>query len=166
MNVSKCLCVVAALSLTAVVRASAIKPVVEPVAISEVRLAESDFLHRQRLDVSYLLALDADRLLAPYRKEAGLAPKAANYTNWENTGLDGHMGGHYLSALSYMWAATGHEEIGRRLDYVLSELQQCQQAGGSGYLGGVPQSAALWGEIARGDIRAATFALNDRWVPL
>lgn len=166
MNVSKCLCVVAALSLTAVVRASAINPVVEPVAISEVRLAESDFLHRQRLDVSYLLALDADRLLAPYRKEAGLAPKAANYTNWENTGLDGHMGGHYLSALSYMWAATGHEEIGRRLDYVLSELQQCQQAGGSGYLGGVPQSAALWGEIARGDIRAATFALNDRWVPL
>ena len=139
---------------------------VESFPISQVRLGDSPFLHNQRLDVSYLLALDADRLLAPYRKEAGLQPKADNYTNWENTGLDGHMGGHYLSALSYMWAATGHEEIGRRLDYVLSELQACQQARGDGYLGGVPQSDSIWSQIARGDIRAASFGLNDRWVPL
>ena len=139
---------------------------VETFPVSQVRLSNSPFLHNQRLDISYLLALDADRLLAPYRKEAGLQPKADNYSNWENTGLDGHMGGHYLSALSYMWAATGHEEIGRRLDYVLSELQACQQARTDGYLGGVPQSDAIWSEIARGDIRAASFGLNDRWVPL
>ncbi len=134
--------------------------------VSQVRLLPSAFLHRQQLDICYLLALDADRLMAPYRKEAGLPPKAENYTNWENTGLDGHICGHYLSALSYMWAATGHEEIGRRLDYVLTELSACQEAGGNGYLGGVPQSMSLWAEIARGDIRAASFGLNDRWVPL
>ena len=38
--------------------------------------------------------LDADRLLAPYFREAGLETKAINYPNWENTGLDGHIGGH------------------------------------------------------------------------
>ena len=50
------------------------------------------------MDIRYLLGIDPDRLLAPYLKEAGLSPKAKNYTNWENTGLDGHIGGHYLSA--------------------------------------------------------------------
>ena len=59
-----------------------------------------------------------------HRKEAGLSPKAENYTNWENTGLDGHIGGHYVSALSYMYASTGNEEIKRRLDYMISELDQ------------------------------------------
>ena len=70
------------------------------------------------MDVRYLLGLDPDRLLAPYLKGAGLEPKADNYTNWENTGLDGHIGGHYVSALSYMYAATGDEEIKQRLDYM------------------------------------------------
>ncbi|MDB5011823.1 MAG: glycosyl hydrolase [Daejeonella sp.] len=41
-----------------------------------------------------MLALDPDRLLAPYLPEAGLTPKKPNYGNWENTGLDGHIGSH------------------------------------------------------------------------
>ena len=68
---------------------------------------------------------DPDRLLAPYLKGAGLEPKADNYTNWENTGLDGHIGGHYVSALSYMYAATGNEEIKQRLDYMLCRIETC-----------------------------------------
>ena len=98
---------------------------VETFPISSVRLGESQFLKNQQADISYLLGLDADRLLAPYLKEAGLPPKADNYTNWENTGLDGHVGGHYLSALAYMLAATGNQEIGARMDYYLSELLRC-----------------------------------------
>jgi uncharacterized protein len=38
-----------------------------------------------------------DRLLAPSSKEAGLPEKTITYPNWD--GLDGHMAGHYLSAL-------------------------------------------------------------------
>jgi hypothetical protein len=75
--------------------------------LSEVRLLPGVFEHAQELDRQYLLTLDADRLLAPYLREAGLTPKAQSYTNWENTGLDGHIGGHYLSALAMMWASTG-----------------------------------------------------------
>ena len=134
--------------------------------ISQVRLTDSRFLRNQQADIHYLLGLDADRLLAPYLKEAGLTPKADNYTNWENTGLDGHIGGHYLSALSYMYAATGHQEIERRMDYMLGELARCQQAAGDGYLCGVPGGRQMWQQIARGDIRAGSFGLNDRWVPL
>ncbi|MBR0049040.1 MAG: glycoside hydrolase family 127 protein [Prevotella sp.] len=138
---------------------------IESFPISSVRLADSQFLKNQQADIHYLLGLDVDRLLAPYLKGAGLTPKADNYSNWENTGLDGHIGGHYLSALSYMFAATGNAEIEARMDYMLSELKRCQDAA-DGYLGGIPDPKKIWGEIARGDIRANSFGLNDRWVPL
>ena len=141
-------------------------PKVEYFGISDVRLTQSAFKHAEDMDIQYLLALNPDRLLAPYLKGAGLPPKADNYTNWENTGLDGHIGGHYLSALSFMYAATGNEEIGRRLDYVLSELKRCQDNAGDGYLCGVPDGRKMWKEIEQGNVRAATFGLNDRWVPL
>ena len=139
---------------------------IETFPISSVRLADSQFQKNQQLDIHYLLALDADRLLAPYLKGAGLTPKAENYSNWENTGLDGHIGGHYVSALSYMVAATDNEEISQRLDYVLSELKRCQDARWDGYLGGIPNPNEIWGQIAKGDIRANSFGLNNRWVPL
>ena len=132
--------------------------------ISDVKLTESQFLKNQNADIHYILGLDADRLLAPYMKEAGLKPKAENYSNWENTGLDGHIGGHYLSALSYMYAATEHPEIGARLDYFLSELKRCQDK--DGYLSGVPGGRKIWQELHDGNIRANSFGLNDRWVPL
>ncbi|SHK43944.1 hypothetical protein SAMN04488028_10515 [Reichenbachiella agariperforans] len=135
-------------------------------SLEDVRLLESPFLHAQELDKQYLLELNADRLLAPFLREAGLKPKAENYTNWENTGLDGHIGGHYLSALSQMYASTGDQEIKNRLDFMLTELNACQQANNNGYIGGVPDGKVIWKEIAQGNIRAGAFGLNDRWVPL
>lgn len=154
-------------ALAAALSASAQLPTrIETFPISSVRLGDSQFLRNQQADIHYLLGLNADRLLAPYLKEAGLKPKAENYTNWENTGLDGHIGGHYLSALSYMLAATGNKEIETRLNYVLDELRRCQNAAGDGYLCGVPNGRKIWKEIAGGNIRAASFGLNDRWVPL
>lgn len=134
--------------------------------VENVRLTDGDFKKAQDMDIDYILTLDPDRLLAPYRKEAGLSPKAENYTNWENTGLDGHIGGHYLSALSYMYAATGNPEIGNRLIYFLNELKLCQDASGNGYLSGIPGGKTMWAEIAEGKIDAASFSLNGRWVPL
>ena len=121
-----------------------IKTQVETFPINDVRLTESQFLRNQQADIHYLMGLDADRLLAPYLKGAGLTPKAENYSNWENTGLDGHIGGHYLSALSYMFAATGNREVEQRMDYFLKELKRCQDAAGNGYLGGVPDPKKIW----------------------
>ena len=57
------------------------------------------------------------------------------------------MAGHYLSALSYMYAATGNKEIKARLDYMISELKRCQDAAGDGYLCGVPNGRKMWKEI-------------------
>jgi DUF1680 family protein len=132
----------------------------------EVRLLDGVFKQAQQTDLHYMLALDVDRLLMPYLREAGLKPTVQSYPNWENTGLDGHIGGHYLTALSLMYAATGDQRIEKRLKYVLAELKKCQDASPTGYIGGVPGSVKLWEEIARGKIDAGTFSLNGKWVPL
>ena len=137
----------------------------ESFPLSSVRLLESPFKVAQQTDLKYILSLDADRLLAPYFKEAGLETKVINYPNWENTGLDGHIGGHYISALAEMYAATGNQKIKQRLDYMLDGLEKCQQKNGNGYIGGVPGSKALWDEIAQGKIEAGSFSLNNKWVP-
>ena len=134
--------------------------------LQEVRLLESPFKRAQDNNVRYLLELDADRLLSPFLREAGLEPKAPSYTNWENTGLDGHIGGHYLSGLSLLYASTADARIAERLEYMISELKRVQDAHGDGYIGGVPGGKAMWQEIAAGNIRAASFDLNGKWVPL
>lgn len=152
--------------LTSCTRSEQVPEQIQSFNLSDIRLLDSDFRHAQEMDMRYILGIDPDRLLAPYLKEAGLTPKADNYTNWENTGLDGHVGGHYLSALSYMYASTGNDEIKRRLDYFISELKRCADADGNGYISGVPEGKQIWKEISEGDIRAESFGLNKRWVPL
>lgn len=154
-----------ALCLPSFVGFSQVKPL-QAFPLTSVRLLESPFKQAQQTDLKYMLALNPDRLLAPYLHEAGIEPKAPSYGNWENTGLDGHIGGHYLSALSLMYASTGNPEIKKRIDYMVAGLQACQQKSGDGYVGGVPGGKAMWQQIAKGNIKAATFSLNDKWVPL
>lgn len=134
--------------------------------LQDVKLLDSPFRQAQQTDLHYILSLNPDRLLAPFLREAGLTPKAPSYTNWENTGLDGHIGGHYLSALSLMYAATGDTAVYNRLNYMLNELHRAQQTVGTGFIGGTPGSLQLWKEIKAGNIRAGGFDLNGKWVPL
>ncbi|WP_028295959.1 glycoside hydrolase family 127 protein [Olivibacter sitiensis] len=134
-------------------------------SLEDVRLTESPFSEAQETDRAYIMKLDPDRLLAPFRKEADLAVRKESYGNWESTGLDGHIGGHYLSALANMYASTADSAIGKRLEYMISELADCQKSNGNGYVGGIPDGKALWKEIAEGKIEASSFSLNGKWVP-
>ncbi len=133
--------------------------------LSQVRLLDGPFKHAQEVDRAYLLALDLDRLLAPFRIEAGLAPKASKYPNWESSGLDGHTAGHYLTALAQMWADTGDPELKRRLDTMVDELAECQRAKGDGYVGGIPGGRKLWADVAAARLDFQSFSLNGAWVP-
>ena len=125
--------------------------------LSDVKLLDGPFRHARDLNIEVLLKYDVDRLLAPYRKEAGLPERAKSYPNWE--GLDGHVGGHYLSAMAMNYAATGNAECKKRMDYMISELKACQEANalkypewGIGYVGGIPNSAGLWPKIKAGEV--------------
>ena len=134
--------------------------------LSSVKLLPSMFYDAQQMDKAYILKLDADRLLAPYLREAGLNPLKESYGNWENTGLDGHVGGHYLTACALMYAATGDTVMLSKVDYFVNWIKKCQDANSNGYVGGIPGGQKMWEEIAKGDIREGTFSLNGKWVPL
>ncbi len=134
---------------------------VESFRLDQVSLLNSPFLDAEQTDLKYMLKLEPDRLLAPFLREAGLQPKAPSYGNWENTGLDGHTAGHYLTALAQMYAATGSPECKKRLDYMVSELGRCQTANANGYVGGVPRGNSMWAKMKKGDLSE----FNKEWVP-
>ncbi|WP_229423706.1 beta-L-arabinofuranosidase domain-containing protein [Massilia frigida] len=133
--------------------------------LADVRLAAGPFLDAQSTNLRYLMALEPDKLLAPFMREAGLPLKQESYGNWESSGLDGHMGGHYLSAMALMYAATGDREVLARLNYTIAKLKQCQEANGNGYLGGIPGGSDAWQAIAKGKLEADNFSVNGKWVP-
>lgn len=145
---------------------------VEFAADEVVLRAGSEFYDAQETARRYILELDTDRLLAPYRREAGLKPLVRDghvvesYPNWESTGLDGHILGHYLSGVAGFWALEHDDAFLMKTRYVLSVLEECQEAKGTGFVGGMPHSARLFDELKRGDIRAQAFDLNGSWVPL
>lgn len=123
--------------------------------LGDITLLDGPLKHARDLNVQVLLKYDCDRMLAPYREEAGLQPRKPSYPNWD--GLDGHVGGHYLSALAIN-AATGNEECRKRMEYMISELQlvldannQRPEAWCHNYIGGVPNSAKMWTAFSKGD---------------
>ena len=135
-------------------------------SLQEVKLTGGPFKHAQDVDLRYILALNPDKLLAPYLIDAGIPVKAPRYGNWESSGLDGHIGGHYLSALAMMYASTGNAELKKRLTYMVDQLARCQTKNGNGYVGGIPQGKVFWERIHNGDIDGSSFGLNNTWVPL
>lgn len=135
--------------------------------------------HAQDVNLQTLLQYDVDRLLAPYRKEAGLEPRKPSFPNWD--GLDGHVGGHYLTALAInaahitkkgekdKTAFVLEKQCRERMLYMISELKECAEASaknnpdwGVGYVGGIPGSKDIWPKFAKGDFSA----FNAAWVPL
>ena len=133
--------------------------------LSQITLLEGPLKHARDLNIETLLKYDCDRLMAPYRKEAGLTPKAKCYPNWD--GLDGHVGGHYLTAMAIN-AATGNEECRKRMEYIINEIEECAEANcknhpqwGVGYMGGMPNSQNIWNGFKDGDFRV----YSGSWAP-
>ena len=133
--------------------------------LSQITLLEGPLKHARDLNIETLLKYDCDRLMAPYRKEAGLTPKAKCYPNWD--GLDGHVGGHYLTAMAIN-AATGNKECRKRMEYIISEIAECAEANcknhpqwGVGYMGGMPNSQNIWNGFKDGDFRV----YSGSWAP-
>jgi DUF1680 family protein len=165
----------------------------QPLPLSAVRLTGGPLQHAQELDAKYLLELRPDRMLYYLRLRAGLTNKTeSGYGGWDGAGrqLTGHIAGHYLSAVSYMFAATGDPRFKERADYIVGELKEIQDKQGDGYLGalmarapegaGATNTAADGGrrgqdkvadgkgrfaEITTGVIQSGGFDLNGMWSP-
>ena len=134
--------------------------------IGDVKLLDGPFKHARDLNLEVLLQYDVDRLLAPFRAEAGLPKKAEYYPNW--AGLDGHIAGHYLTAMAMNWQMTGNPECKRRMEYMIDEMAEVAAANavnhpswGAGYIGGIPNSDELWSTYMNGNFRL----YQSAWAP-
>jgi DUF1680 family protein len=110
--------------------ADKVTPAVVPFALQDVRLLDGPFKRAMELDQQYLLAIDVDQLLHNFRVNAGLPSSAAPLGGWEapDVELRGHTAGHYLSALSLMYASTGDARFKTRADRLVAELARIQDA--------------------------------------
>lgn len=134
--------------------------------LTAIQLTEgSPFAHAQQLDEAYLLKLEPNRLLNRFYKNAHLTEKDSVYGGWEREGLSGHTLGHYLSAISLMYATTGKTVFKDRATYIVGELARCQAARQTGYVGAIPNEDSIFGRVANGDIESGGFDLNGGWSP-
>jgi uncharacterized protein len=143
-----------------------------PLPMNSVRLTGGPLKKAEDLDAAYLLELQPERMLAFLRQRAGLDPKAQGYGGWDGPGrqLTGHILGHYLSAVSMMYASTGDVRFKQRADEVVSELQNIQNAQGDGYIGALMDGKGVDGKVrfqdlSKGEIHSGGFDLNGLWSP-
>lgn len=153
--------------------------------LEEVTLLDSPLRNAMLRNDSLLLDYDADRLLTPFIRQAGLSNVSGgpyegwttlhpSFSNWglSNWSLEGHVGGHYLTALALAYAACDNAalkaKLKERLDYCLAVLKDCQDAfdgnteGMEGFIGGQPINQ-IWTGLYKGDL--APFKQYGGWVP-
>jgi uncharacterized protein len=133
-----------------------------------VTLLDGPFKSMQDADHAYLIRLEPDRLLAQFRVEAGLEPKAKPYGGWESPAapgtirsLAGHSLGHYLSAISLMYQITGDHRLLDRVSYISKEWKECQDKRGDGSLVAFPFARELENDIRAGKVET----IDNYWAP-
>lgn len=142
----------------------------EPFDQADVRLLDSAFKQAMEKDKEYLLRLDPKRLLAWFEKQAGLL-QGDPYLGWDRKGMGPGAGqwgiGHYLSACSEMYRASGDARFLERVNMVVETLAKCQKLEGNAGLIISDKEKKGYAEIAAGDVKADGKAvLNGMFVPL
>ncbi|MEY8515620.1 beta-L-arabinofuranosidase domain-containing protein [Lachnospiraceae bacterium 29-84] len=141
----------------------------EQFGLDEVLVTDAYYKGAQDVDIAFLKKFDNDRLIAGFRENAGIKTNAVRYNGWENGLLAGHSAGHYLSAAAQAIQATGDEELGAKLEEIISGLKECQEAAGNyggskeGFLFGAnvqdTSNVEKQFDIVQGD------AQGNTWVP-
>ena len=153
--------------------------------LNEVTLLDGPMKEAVDGNARLLLQYDADRLLTPFIRQAGLLTRrGGTYEGWEiahpsfsNWGLsdwslEGHVGGHYLSALALAYTQVTDDalrtQLKQRLGHCLSVLKDCQDAysadthGLKGFIGGQPINQ-VWTGLYANDL--TEFRKYGGWVP-
>lgn len=147
--------------------------------LSEVRITAGPLRDAMVINARMLLDYDADRLMTPFVREAKLDKAGSKYEGWNakhpsfrNWGdyswsLEGHVGGHYITALALGYNAMKDDpelnslalQMKERMDYCLNIMKDCQDAyngnteGMEGFIGGQPYTE-MWTGLYKGDLAA------------
>ena len=132
--------------------------------LQDVVINDGPFRHAQDLNDQVLLQYDLGRLMQPYENQAGLPESGKAFENWGGTyGLQGHVGGHYISALAISYASCQDTavkaQLKERMDRFVTRLKECQQvwdqhanAKMHGYCGAVYKSEQVFTTLAAGNM--------------
>ncbi len=123
-------------------------------SLSDVELLDEYELSAFNLEVAYLKKLDADKLLRGFCDIAGVSSSATKYGGWENSSIQGHTLGHYLTAVSQAYAVTGDAELLEKVNHIVDVLAECQAD--NGYVAAIPESHYI--QIESGNT-------SGTWVP-
>ncbi|TKK68058.1 glycosyl hydrolase [Ilyomonas limi] len=130
--------------------AEAVKPKVQSFPLGEVEITDALFRKAKDKDHAYLLQWNCDSLLYWHRKAAGLKPKVpGHYGGWEGGGSN--ILGHYLTALSLMYATTKDQQLLNRINYIVDELALCQQNAKTGAVFNGPGFKEAFEEMRKGN---------------
>lgn len=105
------------------------------------KLGNGPWLRAQEVTVARLAQYQPDSLLYTFNQVADIAPLGPPPSGWQapSCELRGHFTGHYLSA-SARAVQCGYTDLRPNLERVVHGLRSCQNAIGSGYLSGFPES--------------------------
>lgn len=154
-------------------------------AYADVAINDDYYNNVAAKDVEFLNKFDPDRLLYNFRLTAGY--KAAEIKEkdihndgsgatkpypggWENSRIGGHTMGHYLAAAA-QGIANGYGDVAgedgftlnQRLDYIITELKDCQEKLGTGFIFGATMANVNDPERQFNLLEKGT--TSDTWVP-
>ncbi len=145
--------------------------------LEEVTVTDGPMRRAMKTNAELLLKYDADRIMAPFVREAhlnsgkyeGFLEKHPSFRNWGDYSwsLEGHIGGHYLTALALAYAAMKNDsglsslagQCREKMVYCLEILKDCQDAydndteGMYGFIGGQPYTE-MWRGLYKNDLAA------------
>ena len=64
-----------------------------------------------------------------------------------------------------MYQDTDNKQFLDRVNYIVAQLAECQEANGNGYIAAIPKGKQIFDGVARGEIKAGGFNLNGGWSP-
>ena len=135
--------------------AEPLKNTLKDVPMTDVELLDSYERNAFELEVRYLKKLDADKLLKGFCDIGGVENSSALYGGWENSAIQGHTLGHYLTAVSQAYAVSGDAELKSIADHIVTVLADCQNPE-TGYLAAIPEDH--YSRIEQGNT-------SGTWVP-
>ncbi len=124
---------------------------------------KSIFYEAQRTGLSYVLDYNPDRFLSPCYTALGKTAPCSPYGGWESRTIQGHMLGHYLSALSQFYFYANSSEALDKIKYTVEKIKSLQRS--DGYFGGIPSSPFEEVASSKGNFSVERFSLASWWVP-
>jgi len=155
--------------------------------LDDIEITDDYYNNLTEKDIAYLNKFDPDRLLYNFRYTAGYTAseikdgrfdfnKDGKYADkpyqggWENSRIGGHTLGHYLAACAQAVAAgygdikdTEGYSLKNRLEYLIDELEDCQNKLGTGFIFGATLASQDDPERQFDLLEKPTTA--DTWVP-